>query len=522
MKDKMMRLLFLAFALIVNPNAAFSQYENNSKVVSVTVRYKDANPKDTLRLFVMNPLYPDYPNLSHPGTKIMATMDREGLYKFNLRTDRNIGYYMIAAELNTEEGFYSKERTKKRAKYIKQALTPLLIYESGDSIFMHISKKTNPPSYETFDPVDLFNISYSGPGSEKLKVWTQTHDIYKETGMSSVSFDADQKYVDGYAKCAEAIRGYIENHKAKMSPAAYELVMADALYSLYTSHLKNEVLKYYKNAKDRLSAKELENIKRAYFTNIKDALPGVNVSTESLTRSYYYFRYLIRKNIIDSYFLYGKEDSSLVFERMVSNYSGELRERMLTLFLYTSFGTLQFDDQLERAIEIVRKDYCRDMLVELEKRKSGREIGNFTLEDPVGNPVPLSKFKGKIIVMDFWFTGCGACKWTFENVLEKAEEAYRNNPEVTFLSISVDGSRRTWESSIKKEQYTSDKAVNLFTKGKGANHPITSYYEIKGYPTIILFNKEGKIDSYNLSEFTKPDGFKALSNQIDKLLTVAP
>lgn len=143
---------------------------------------------------------------------------------------------------------------------------------------------------------------------------------------------------------------------------------------------------------------------------------------------------------------------------------------------------------------------------------------NFELEDQKGNIVSLSEFRGKVIVIDFWFTGCGACKWMFENVLKKAEEVYQYNPSVKFISISVDGSRRVWENSLKKGGYTSDKAINLFTNGEGMSHPIVSSYNIRAYPTIVIINKEGKIDSYDLSDIRKEDGFKALSNQIDKLL----
>ena len=514
----MMRVLLLLFALIANPNKAFSQYENSQKMVSVTVRYDQATATDTLMLFVMNPLYGETPSLKNPGKKIKATMDNEGLYKFSFKTNTDIGYYMVA-NLNPKEGrIYTEERFVKRARYLKKALTPLLIYESGDNVKIQISKKKVLPTYETYDPIQLFDLSFSGEGATKLRVWTETYYIYRKIGGSNKSFDSNHKYQDGYAKSAEAIKTYIEDHKDAMSPEAYELLMADALYKLYTPALKNGILRYYKEAEEQLSSEELENIKKAYFENVRDVLPETDLSKETLAISYYYFRYLVRKNIVDSYFLNGSEDPSQVFERIMSKYSGELRERMLTLFLYTSFGTRQFDKQLEKVIKIARTDYCQNMLTELKKRKTGREMVNFELEDQKGNIVSLSEFRGKVIVIDFWFTGCGACKWMFENVLKKAEEVYQYNPSVKFISISVDGSRRVWENSLKKGGYTSDKAINLFTNGEGMSHPIVSSYNIRAYPTIVIINKEGKIDSYDLSDIRKEDGFKALSNQIDKLL----
>ncbi|MBC9795868.1 TlpA family protein disulfide reductase [Sinomicrobium weinanense] len=515
MKDKL-KLFFILLILLAN-FAACSESLPDKKMVSVTVQYDGTTPADTLMLFVANPLYPSFPSLKNPGTKIRATMNSDGVYKFKFKADHEIGYYLIA-NLNPKKGrLYTEERFVKRRREV-QSLVPLLIYETGDKVQIRISPKKVLPTYETYDPLRLFDFSYSGPGANKLEVLTQTHDIYQKIGVSGPSFDTNQKYRDGYAKCAKAIRAYIEDQKDKISPVAYELIMTDALYSLYLPQFKS-ILKYYKEVEGHLSPEELENIKNAYFNNIKDALPGINLSKTALTQSYYYYRYLIEKNRTDCYFIDHKEDPSLVFERMMSRYSGELRERMLTLFLYTSFGTLQFNDQLERAVKITNTDYCKDMLTELAKRKSSKKIGNFTLEDPAGNPVPLSKFKGKVIVMDFWFTGCGGCKWVYQNVLKKAEAAYYNNPEVVFLSISVDGPRSIWENSLKEEIYTSDMAVNLYTSGQGMNHPIISDFKIRGYPTIIIVNQEGKIDSYDLAEFKGGDGYAAISDRIDKLLT---
>ena len=86
---------------------------------------------------------------------------------------------------------------------------------------------------------------------------------------------------------------------------------------------------------------------------------------------------------------------------------------------------------------------------------------DFTVYDFEGNPVKLSDFKGKPVVINFWATWCGYCVKEMPS-FEKAFAEYGD--EVVFMMINVtDGYQETKEAALE------------LTEEKGYTFPV--YYD---------------------------------------------
>ena len=80
---------------------------------------------------------------------------------------------------------------------------------------------------------------------------------------------------------------------------------------------------------------------------------------------------------------------------------------------------------------------------------------DITVYDKDGNPVKLSDYFGKPIVMNFWASWCGPCKMEMPDFNEKSQEL---DGEVQFLMINMtDGDRETVEIAsgfVAEQGYT--------------------------------------------------------------------
>lgn len=160
------------------------------------------------------------------------------------------------------------------------------------------------------------------------------------------------------------------------------------------------------------------------------------------------------------------------------------------------------------------RTWMREHAAKAEQLTTGMEAPMFTLEDEKGNIINLQDFRGKVIVMDFWFTGCAGCVLLAPK-LKKVEEKFSDNQDVAFLSISIDNEKNKWLHSVSQGKYTTGKGFNLYTQGKGVTHDVVKDYQIDGYPKLILIGADGILLANPAPDPTIDDG-TALTSIISK------
>lgn len=116
----------------------------------------------------------------------------------------------------------------------------------------------------------------------------------------------------------------------------------------------------------------------------------------------------------------------------------------------------------------------------------GKSAPNFNMVDINGNTISSENTKGKIVVLNFWFTGCKPCISEIPE-LNEVYEKYKNDTNVIFASVTFD----------KQNQ------VNSFLKKHQIKYPVVSdakeicdLFKISGYPTNIVVDKNGNYYDY--------------------------
>jgi len=99
--------------------------------------------------------------------------------------------------------------------------------------------------------------------------------------------------------------------------------------------------------------------------------------------------------------------------------------------------------------------------------------------------VNLDDFKGKLIILNFWATWCAPCKEEMPSLDELQSNTKLNNLKIFPINIGQ-------EDTSKSELFF--KELNIKNLDIYIDAPITlaKKFSLRGVPTTIIFNKEGK------------------------------
>lgn len=137
------------------------------------------------------------------------------------------------------------------------------------------------------------------------------------------------------------------------------------------------------------------------------------------------------------------------------------------------------------------------------KALEGTLAKDFTLNSLNGKKFKLSKLKGKIVVLNFWFTRCFPCIDEIADLNKLA--AMYNNSEVIFLAITFDKAQ-----DVRVFQKEHKFKFHLLPDAK----IVTDDYGIKLYPRTMVIDKTGTI---KLAINTDENILKKVKKAIDSI-----
>lgn len=129
-----------------------------------------------------------------------------------------------------------------------------------------------------------------------------------------------------------------------------------------------------------------------------------------------------------------------------------------------------------------------------KKTAVGQPAPQFTQNDTEGNPVSLSDFKGKYVLLDFWASWCGPCRAENPNVVAAFNKYKDKNFTVLGVSLDNPGKKDAWLEAIEKDGLEWTQVSDL----QGWKNAAAQQYGIRAIPQNYLIGPEGKILASNL------------------------
>ncbi|WEK17844.1 MAG: TlpA disulfide reductase family protein [Candidatus Pedobacter colombiensis] len=387
------------------------------------------------------------------------------------------------------------------------------LFENGDDVTMDVGQN----GY----------LLFSGKGAEKLNC---QFDIYNVEGGSKavrkrfIKLSNAKDYDKAFKLNAEDVSLMIklrlkllESYKGEFSESMYNRIYLDAIGNARLWGLTEQSnLEIYGLDEAALPAFRNLNKMRA------DQELELTVDSNFIPHSAYYPAYIFEKEW-NLQRLYAKDvgsgDSFVgMYDVLQQKYQGALRDQLLMICI--SQLNRYFSAEIQLSLGLVMKSITdpayKKTLIAWQKKQN--EVFPFELQDTAGNIRKLSDYKGKLVIVDFWFSGCGYCKIlnkTMETIIKK----YENNKNIVFLTISSDSDKKTWITSVSTGLYTSPGTINLYTNGLGLGHPIIKHYDFYSAPQQLIIDKDGLLIT---SHPPRPDGslddMKNFTQIIDKYL----
>jgi thiol-disulfide isomerase/thioredoxin len=144
--------------------------------------------------------------------------------------------------------------------------------------------------------------------------------------------------------------------------------------------------------------------------------------------------------------------------------------------------------KLKPRIDSIGKIDYRKAVQELYDAKAGFWNGdtaiNFISKDTKNAKISLSSFKGKVIYIELWASWCVPCLHEMP-MLDTLREKYINNPNIVFISLSIDQNVTSWQKCLAQRKPHGLQLLTDLTQIKP--------YKITGIPRAIIIDKDFKV-----------------------------
>ncbi|WP_161596766.1 peroxiredoxin family protein [Chitinophaga vietnamensis] len=360
-------------------------------------------------------------------------------------------------------------------------------------------------------PGDSVNMSwngnsfvFSGRGSSRynclheLSILSDSAPQLWSTKAIPSNFDYYFTLVDSFA---EASLQLVDKYKTELNSDDYWLLRAKVIIGCQTAKYyfvndgtPNFVISKLNDAK--IIALKRYGVNPIWNDGVRNDFIGNPVISHYLE----FLDFLIAEHNYKSiYELHKPEDLSKAYSYFVQMLNGPVREwaiyRLINKFPLDVSSGLCIKDALDKGY-IKNTSIKERMLYLLKNFVPGATAYNFSLKDVASNTVRLSDLKGNVVLIDFWYIGCGGCI-SIHPYLDSIRNQLKDEKFKLVsicLSVNDDGNtRKKWINAIKEDKYTSPQNLNLNAPGKYKRyHEVASRYEILGCPSIFLIDKEGR------------------------------
>ena len=141
-----------------------------------------------------------------------------------------------------------------------------------------------------------------------------------------------------------------------------------------------------------------------------------------------------------------------------------------------------------------------ETMLESRKKKAPAKGTPFptgvTLTDKDGQQVDIAQLQGKFVYIDVWASWCAPCCKEVPYLQQLEQDV--DNPNVVFVSISVDKDEAAWKKKMDALNMHGNQWLNK-------DNSLADALNIKGIPHFVIYDKQGNLLSPNAPRPSQPE-----------------
>ena len=117
--------------------------------------------------------------------------------------------------------------------------------------------------------------------------------------------------------------------------------------------------------------------------------------------------------------------------------------------------------------------------------KEPKKLENIVFKNNKGEIIKLSKFRNKLVVLNFWATWCAPCREEMPSLDQLASN--KNFKNISVIPINIGRENQSKSENFFKEMHI--KNLNIYYD---SSTELPNKLSLRGVPTTILVNKNGE------------------------------
>jgi peroxiredoxin len=139
--------------------------------------------------------------------------------------------------------------------------------------------------------------------------------------------------------------------------------------------------------------------------------------------------------------------------------------------------------------------------------QKGNLAPDFHFEKPDGQTVSMSDFRGNVVMLNFWATWCGPCRFEMSSIQALYEDDRWSEKGLKVLTVN------SGESPSKVETFMKENGLS-FPVLLDVRSDITQAYNVRALPTTFFIDENGVIGEIKIGAFLNKSEIELVLNRL--------